>query len=119
MSNSRRPTTTARTLLVLSRMNSALGAVTWKTRSGSAMVVATSPLPYQSNSGPTASFSSAMNPSSDTVAPTITLPMTSTSSVTCPPLAVPVQTPLALSTHRLRAPAQRAGTLTTAPESVG
>jgi hypothetical protein len=57
--------------------------VTRKTRSGSAMVTATSPLPYQSNSGPTASLSSAMNPSTDTTAAMITLPMTLTSYVLC------------------------------------
>jgi hypothetical protein len=61
-------------------MYSALAALTWKTRSGSAIVIGTSPFPYQSNSGPTSSFSSAMNPSSDTVASIITLPMTSASS---------------------------------------
>jgi hypothetical protein len=37
----------------------------------------TSPLPYQSNSGPTSSFSSAMNPSRETAAPVIVLPMIS------------------------------------------
>jgi hypothetical protein len=36
---------------------------------------ATSPLPNQSNSGPTPSLSSAMNPSSETTAPMIVLPM--------------------------------------------
>ena len=36
---------------------------------------ATSPLPSQSNSGPTPSLSSAMNPSRETIAPMMVLPM--------------------------------------------
>ena len=43
-------------------------------RSGSPMVIAASPLPYQFEQRPTPSLSSAMNPSSETVAPKITLP---------------------------------------------
>jgi hypothetical protein len=41
----------------------------------------TSPLPYQSNSGPTSSLSSAMNPSRETTAPMIVLPMIYASSL--------------------------------------
>src|SRR3954447_9526078 len=49
------------------RRCSALGAVTWKVKSGLAVGTSTSPLPYQPNRCSTPSFSSAMNPSRDIV----------------------------------------------------
>src|SRR5919106_3842168 len=57
-------------------------AEAWVVRTSSSLpgkLQATSPLPYQSNSGPTSSLSSAMNPSRETTAPMITLPMISSS----------------------------------------
>ena len=60
MSNSRRPMTPATASDQARRRYSALAAETRNTRSGSAPVTSTSPLPYQSNSGPTLSEGSAM-----------------------------------------------------------
>src|SRR5690349_10728090 len=57
------------------RMCSALASDVRNTRSGSAPVTSTSPLPYQSNSGPTVSDRSAMKPSSDMVAAMMTFPI--------------------------------------------
>src|SRR5215472_3880325 len=57
------------------RRYSALAGEVWKTRSGSAPVTSTSPLLYQSNSGPAWSFVSAMKPSSDMEAWAITFPI--------------------------------------------
>jgi hypothetical protein len=75
MSNRRRPITPAAALDQARRRYSALAAETLNTRSGSAPVSSTSPLPYQSNSGPTLSEVSAMNPSSDIDAWLITVAM--------------------------------------------
>src|SRR5918992_4334229 len=75
MSNRRRPITPGPTLLHAERRYSALAAETLKTRSGSLPLTSVSPLPYQSNSGPTRPDGSAMNPSNDIVACTTTLPM--------------------------------------------
>jgi hypothetical protein len=74
-SNSRRPTTPGPTSLHADRRYSALAAETRYCRVGSLSWNATSPLRYQSNSGPTPPDGYAMNPSSDIDACTTTFPM--------------------------------------------
>ena len=70
-----RPMTTAPVPVATSVRKSAVGRVTEKTRSSSLNVNGTSPLLYQSNSGPIVLSSYAMKPSSDTAALMITRPI--------------------------------------------
>ena len=74
-SNSVRPTTSAPAAAIERCQNSALCGVTWKVRSGVAVVTSTSPASYQSNSAPIVLSSKAMYPSNDIVADDPTLPM--------------------------------------------
>src|SRR6266568_1860098 len=74
-SNRRRPITSAPMVDHAARRYRALAGDVRKTRSGSAPVTWTFPLSYQSNSGPTWSFVSAMKPSSDMEAWEITFPI--------------------------------------------
>jgi hypothetical protein len=67
-SNTRRPMTTAATSRYWLRMKSAEAWVVRHSSSVPGKLQVTSPLPYQSNSGPTPSWSSAMNPSRETTA---------------------------------------------------
>jgi hypothetical protein len=73
-SNSRRPMTTAAKSLYWLRMKSAEAWVLRHSPSAPSKAQVTSPLSYQSNSGPTPSFSSAMNPSRETTAPMTACP---------------------------------------------
>jgi hypothetical protein len=74
-SNSRRPITFAAMSRYWLRMKSAEAWVLRDSPSEPGKLQVTSPLPYQSNSGPTRSLSSVMNPSRETAAPMIVLPM--------------------------------------------
>src|SRR5580765_1825478 len=77
LSNSPRPTTSAPALFQISRRCCALAAEVMNTHRPPAVGNSTSPLKYQSKSGPTSPDGSAMNPSSDIAAPALTVPMAS------------------------------------------
>src|SRR6266550_682021 len=75
LSNSPRPTTSAPALFQISRRWSALASDVLNTQRPPTVGNSTSPLKYQSKSGPTSPDGSAMNPSSDIAAPALTVPI--------------------------------------------
>src|SRR5436190_7316873 len=75
LSNSPRPTTSAPALFQISRRCSALASDVLNTHRPPTVGNSTSPLKYQSKSGPTSPDGSAMNPSSDIAPPALTVPM--------------------------------------------
>ena len=97
-SNTRRPMTFAAMSPYRSSMKSAEARVLRTSSSLPGKLQVTSPLPNQSNIGPTPSLSSAMNPSRDTTAPMIVLPMMSPFACELPPQ--PVDSTAAASQYR-------------------